>query len=50
MANMQLGKGLTSKETETLVEIITILKKHPHPYMEDILELLKHWELKKDGR
>ena len=48
MSNMQLSIGLTSKETKMLVEIITIIKKHPHPYMEDILELLKHWESKNE--
>lgn len=33
-----------SKEVETLVAIITILKELPHPDREYILELLKHWE------
>jgi hypothetical protein len=33
-----------SKEIETLVAIITILKELPQPDREYILELLKHWE------
>ena len=32
------------KETETLVEIYTILKELPQPDREYILELLKHWQ------
>ncbi len=32
------------KETETLVQLITILNELPHPDREYILELLKHWQ------
>ncbi len=32
------------KETETLVQLITILNELPQPDREYILELLKHWQ------
>ena len=35
---------ISIKETETLVQLITILNELPQPAREYILELLKHWQ------
>jgi hypothetical protein len=37
-------KKIVTKETETLVQLITILNELPQPDIEYILELLKHWQ------
>ena len=35
---------ISTKETETLVQLITILNELTQPDREYILELLKHWQ------